>query len=442
MAKADVRLPRGMRDILPQKMIQRRYVIGIVEQIFERFGFEPLQTPALELSQTLLGKYGPDAEKLIYDARHRDGTEDLALRYDLSVPLSRVAAMYPELVKPFKRYQIAPVWRAERPQKGRYREFYQCDADIVGTKSMLADAEIIAMIYAIMNELGFKQFVIELNNRKILTAIGEYSGFPDELLGTLYRAIDKKDKIGIDGVRNEIENSLGMEVGSVGERIIKLLETPGDDLASLRRQFRDFPIGAEGIDELEELQEILTEYGIKRPFVQVDFSMVRGLEYYTGPIFETVVTEPQIGSLTGGGRYDDLIGMFSKQSLPATGTSFGIERIIDAMDELKMFPPTIGKTVTLVLVIAYGEEQRTESLRIAGDLREAGINTEVWFDLGGWGKALKYASAKGIPYALLMGEKEESAGVVTLRDLNTGEQQQVPRGELAGILASRFPKNL
>ena len=204
VSKITPRLPRGMRDILPQKMLQRQYVIGAIEKIFQRFGFEPLQTPVLELRETLMGKYGDDAEKLIYDAKHREGKEDLSLRYDLTVPLTRVVAMYPELVKPFKRYQIAPVWRAERPQKGRYREFYQCDADIVGVKGMIADAEIISLAATALRRLGFCDFLVQINNRKILNGIGIYAGVPEELLGGLYRSIDKLDKIGLDGVRDEL----------------------------------------------------------------------------------------------------------------------------------------------------------------------------------------------------------------------------------------------
>src|SRR5574341_946240 len=205
--KIQPRVPRGMRDILPDKMLLRQYVIGEVERVFQRFGFEPLQTPVLELSETLMGKYGEDAEKLIYDARHREGKEDLSLRYDLTVPLTRIVAMYPELVKPFKRYQIAPVWRAERPQKGRYREFYQCDVDIVGSKSMLADAEVVNVIYSVLKQLGFKSFVIRINNRKILTGIGRYSGVPAQMLGDLYRSIDKLEKIGREGVREEMKQN-------------------------------------------------------------------------------------------------------------------------------------------------------------------------------------------------------------------------------------------
>lgn len=430
------RLPRGMRDTLPQKMLQRRYVIGVVERVFERFGFEPLQTPVLELQQTLLGKYGPDAEKLIYDAKHRDGSEELALRYDLSVPLSRVVAMNPTLQKPFKRYQIAPVWRAERPQKGRYREFYQCDADIVGTSSMLADAEIIAMIFTILSELGFKQFVTKLNNRKVLTALGEYSGVPPALLGSLYRALDKLDKIGADGVRDEmVKNEIPVDTVN---RVLDLVALPVDDFSAWMDKFRDYPQGIEGLQELAQLKQFAADMGVLPERLQIDLTMVRGLEYYTGPIFETVVTEPKIGSLTGGGRYDGLIGLFSKNSQPVTGTSLGIERIIDVMDELNMYPPDLGKTVVDVFVTVFDAERRGTSLALAMELRAAGVNTEVWYDLDSLGKQLKYAAARGVPFVVIVGPDEAAAGVVTLRNLATGEQQQVARGELAGIVKTKL----
>ncbi len=430
------RLPRGMRDIIPQKMLQRRYVMRVIENVFERFGFEPLQTPALELAQTLMGKYGPDAEKLIYDARHREGKEDLALRYDLSVPLSRVVAMNPQLTKPFKRYQIAPVWRAERPQKGRYREFYQCDADIVGTSSMLADAEIIAMIFTILSELGFQEFVTKLNNRQVLTALGEYSGVPPALLGGLYRAIDKLEKIGRDAVREEmVKNQIPDEAV---EKILDLVALPFDDLNAWREKFRAYPRGLQGIDELEQLLQFTREMGVNPARIQVDLTMVRGLEYYTGPIFETVVTEPKIGSLTGGGRYDGLIGLFSKNSLPATGTTIGIERIIDVMDELNMFPPNLGKTVTQILVTVFDDKTRATSVALAMELRAAGINTEVWYDADGLGKQLKYAAAKAIPFALIAGPDEIAANIATLRDLETGEQTQIARAEIAMRVREKF----
>src|SRR5437660_11232412 len=220
--KIEPRVPRGMRDILPERMIRRQYVIDVIREVFEEFGFEPLQTPAIELSETLMGKYGPDAERLIYSANYPNGKDPLSLRYDLSVPLCRVVAMYPELPKPFKRYQIAPVWRAERPQKGRYREFYQCDVDTVGSASMLADAENVNVIYEVLRRLGFKKFVVNINDRRILTGIGQCSGVPEELLGGLYRSIDKLEKIGLDGVREELRRN---EIpDDVIERMLDMLQ--------------------------------------------------------------------------------------------------------------------------------------------------------------------------------------------------------------------------
>ncbi len=434
--KIQPRVPRGMRDILPQKMLLRQYVIAQVEKTFQRFGFEPLQTPVLELSETLMGKYGPDAEKLIYDAKHREGKEELSLRYDLTVPLTRIVAQYPELVKPFKRYQIAPVFRAERPQKGRYREFYQCDADIVGSKAMLADAEIVTMIYAVFKQLGFKSFVTKINNRKVLTGIGHYAGVPNALLGGLYRSIDKLDKIGADAVRAELaQNQIPAETIA---KLMSLIAIPSGDFAQARAQLENAPAALAGLAELEQLAGYLAESGVPRENYQFDFAMVRGLAYYTGPIYETVVTEPKIGSLSGGGRYDELIGMFANQSLPVTGTSFGIERIIDVMDELAMYPVSIGKTVTQALVTVFNPELVGASIRVANTLRAAGINTELGLDADGLGKQLKYAAAKFIPFAIIIGPDENAAQTATVRNLATGEQTVSAQNEIAAILENKL----
>ncbi|MBI4788067.1 MAG: histidine--tRNA ligase [Chloroflexi bacterium] len=434
--KIQPRVPRGMRDILPQKMLLRQYVIGQVESVFQRFGFEPLQTPVLELRETLLGKYGPDAEKLIYDARHREGKEELSLRYDLTVPLTRIVAMYPELVKPFKRYQIAPVWRAERPQKGRYREFYQCDVDIVGSKSMLADAEMISVIYAVLTRLGFKSFVVKINNRKILTGIGQYAGVPKELLAGLYRSIDKLDKIGKEGVRAEMaQNQIPPDVI---DKMMELIALPPNAFGKLRELLANVPSAMEGIDELEQLATFLGDSGVPITNYQFDFAMVRGLAYYTGPIYETIVTEPKIGSLTGGGRYDELIGLMSNQSIPVTGTSFGIERIIDVMEELAMFPPQVGKTVTQVFVTVFNRDFFGVSIRLANALRAAGLNTELALDADGLGKQLKYAAAKAIPFAVIVGPDEAAAQKATLRDLSSGEQTAIPQPDLAATIADKL----
>ncbi len=430
--KIQPRVPRGMRDILPQRMLQRQYVIGEIEKIFQRFGFEPLQTPVLELRETLMGKYGEEAEKLIYDARHREGKEDLSLRYDLTVPLTRVVAMYPELVKPFKRYQIAPVWRAERPQKGRYREFYQCDADIVGSKSMLADAEIVTMVVAVLRQLGFQSFVTKINNRKILTGIGQYAGVPAERRGGLYRAIDKLEKIGAEGVRAEMAQNQ-IPTPAI-DKVMTLIARPANAFGELRELLGDVPIAMEGLEELKQLAAYLDDAGVPRANYTFDVSLVRGLAYYTGPIYETIVTEPKIGSLTGGGRYDELMGLFGNQALPMTGTSFGIERIIDVMDELAMYPASIGKSVTQVLVTVFNRDLIGASIRLANQLRAAGINADLALDTEGLGKQLKYAAAKSIPFALIIGPDENAAQQATLRNLASGEQVQVAQDQVADAL--------
>ncbi len=425
------RVPRGMRDILPEQMIRRQYVIDVIRDVFEEFGFEPLQTPALELSEVLTGKYGPDAEKLIYQAGHVGGKEDISLRYDLSVPLCRVVAMYPQLPKPFKRYQIDPVWRAERPQKGRYRQFFQCDADTVGTENMLADAENVNLIYQVLTRLGFEQFEVNINDRKLITGIGQFAGVPEEQLGGLYRSIDKLDKIGLSGVRDELAENQIPE--PVIEKLLALLQIEGDPatvLNALSEQLGDSEIAREGIAELEELNGYLTTLGVPDKFYRMNVSMVRGLEYYTGPIYETVVEEPKIGSITGGGRYDELIGSFSKQGYPATGTSFGIERIIDVMEEFDMFPATVGRTVTQVLVTVFDAELAQESLKLATLLRQNGIRTEVYSRPTRLSTQIKYADTKGIPYAVILGSDELEAGSVAIRNLASREQQVVPREAL------------
>ncbi len=433
--KVEASVPRGMRDILPEQMIRRQYVIDVIRGVFEEFGFEPLQTPAIELAETLMGKYGPDAERLIYYASYGDGKDKLALRYDLSVPLCRVVAMYPELPKPFKRYQIAPVWRAERPQRGRYREFYQCDVDTVGAASMLADAETLNVIYEVLTRLGFKKFTININDRKILTGIGQFSGVPDELLGGLYRSIDKLEKIGLEGVRDELRRNAIPD--DVIEKMLDLLRIEGENeqvLASLRSKLASYPSALEGIAELEEIIRYLQTLDIPQEYYQVKFAMVRGLEYYTGPIYETTIEEPKMPSITGGGRYDELVRMFSDRSYPATGTTIGIERIIDAMEELNMFPPNVGKTVAQVLVTIFDQTLVNASLQMANSLRKSGVKTEMYFEQEPLGTQIRYASKKGIPFVVILGPDELAAGQVTVRDLLRKEQQTVRQADLVGLI--------
>jgi len=480
--------------------------MGVIQDVFEEFGFEPLQTPAIELQETLMGKYGPDAERLIYAATHRGGKQKLNLRYDLSVPLCRVVAQYPDLIKPFKRYQMSPVWRADRPQKGRYREFYQCDADTVGSSSMLADAETLNIIYEILTRLGFKKFVMRINDRKIITGIGEFAGIPEELLGGLYRSIDKLAKIGVEGVKSELRdvsitgkerrrfhlNNAGISESAIANlsdtemvdlsaveqklrelddiedsvvddvmqklrgidldevlkipddviaRLLEFLQIDGTNrevLAKLREWLGSYPNASEGITELEEVITYLEALEIPEDYYRVAPAMVRGLAYYTGPIYETEVEEPKVGSITGGGRFDNLVGMFMDHSYPATGTTIGIERIIDVMEELNMFPPEVGKTVTQVLMTQFNPELVTESIKVARDLRKAGINTEMYFENDPLGDQIRYALNKGIPCVAILGPDEVEKGQVTIRNLPLNVEKTVAREEVATQIQNWF----
>jgi histidyl-tRNA synthetase len=427
------RLPKGMRDFMPAEMLKRDYVFGIVREVFHLYGFEPLQTPVMELRETLMGKYGEDAEKLIYNAKHNEGKEDLSLRYDLTVPLARVVAQHEnELTFPFKRYQLSPVWRAERPQRGRYREFYQCDADIVGVSSMSAEAELVSMAVAMIKRLGFGAFVVKINNRKLLTAMGQYSGVPDEQLGDLYRSVDKFDKIGAEGVRDELlRRGINEQVVA---RMMELLLAQGEGIERLdfiEDIMGSLPDAQEGVRELRELADYLNDANVSTEFIDFDFTMVRGLSYYTGPIFETVLTGANMGSVSGGGRYDDLIGLFRKESLPTTGISFGIERIIDVMDDLKLYPAEIGGTVVQVLVTVFGDDTRHYSGSIASDLRANGIRTELFMQDAKIGKQFSYADKKGVPLVAIAGPDEVTQGIVKLKRLRDGVEVSVARTQLS-----------
>jgi histidyl-tRNA synthetase len=438
--KIQPRLPKGMRDFLPDEMLKREYVFSVVREVFHLYGFEPLQTPVLELKDTLMGKYGEDAEKLIYYAQHPGGKEEVALRYDLTVPLARVVAQYQnDISLPFKRYQLSPVWRAERPQRGRYREFYQCDADIVGIKSMIADAEIVGMIVTVLRRLGFKQFSVKINNRKLLTAMGQYSGVPDSQLPDLYRSVDKFDKIGADGVKGELL-ARGIDVEVVG-RMMDLLQArqPGlESLDFLEEVMGMLPAALEGINELRDLAGYIQDAGVPAENYEFDFTMVRGLSYYTGPIYETVITEPNLGSVTGGGRYDELVGLFRKDSLPTTGTSLGIERIIDLMDVLQLYPAHVGGTVVQVLVSVFNEETRPQATKLAAELRAAGVNVELYLEDKNLGKQFNYADKKGIPLVAILGPEEIASNMVKLKWLADGREGSLPRSSAAYELRARF----
>ena len=465
-AKIKPRILRGTRDFLPRTMLLRQHVTGVIRTAFERFGFEPLETPAIELAETLEGKYGPEGDQLVYRFRDR-GSRRVGLRYDLTVPLCRVVAMYPALPKPFKRYQMQPVWRADKPRKGRYREFWQCDADIVGSASMLADAEIISLIATVLPALGLREFTVRLNNRKLLTGLAQYAGVPDADAPDIFRAIDKLDKIGRDGVMQEL---LTREVGGsrfattdedsetpgrgprepflseeTATRLLDLvaLRGPADEiLADLRGTLGEIPLAATGIAELEEVIGHLDALDVPAHAYQVDLSLARGLAYYTGPIFETevgqLVNGRPIGSVTGGGRYDELLGMFTSRGQPATGTTLGIERLIDVLEELGGAEGGATRTITDVLVTVFDRDHLKDSLALAASLRRAGINTELPLETRRLGAQLRQANQRGIPWAVFLGPDEVAAGQATIRDMRSGDQTTLPQTEIATFLQARM----
>lgn len=420
------RTPKGFRDFLPETMLRRNYVLDSITEEFHRFGFEPIGTPILELQETLFGKYGEDAEQLIFSAQHgRSTREPLAMRYDLTVPLARLVGQYEnQLNFPFKRYHIAPVFRGERPQRGRYREFWQCDADIVGVPGMSADAEIISLTQRILSRLGFPQFLIKINHRKVLAAIGEFSGLPQAQLPDLYRSVDKFDKIGAEGVGRELTER-GIAADAV-TRMLDLIQAKEQGAGSLDLIADAIGDKDNGVDELRELAALLAETNVPSACYDFDFTMARGLGYYTGPIFETVISQPNLGSITGGGRYDNLIGLFRRQSLPTTGVSFGIERIIDLMDELKLYPDCVGGTLVEVLVTVFNQDTRGASMRIADRLRQAGVNTELYLPARKLSRQFQYADKKRIPVVAIAGPDELESGVIKLRRLADGKETTAP----------------
>lgn len=442
--KIKPQLPSGMRDFLPADMLRRQYVIDMIADIFQTYGYEPLQTPVLELHETLLGKYGEDAEKLIYYAQHPNGKEQLALRYDLTVPLARAFSMNEaKLPLPFKRYQIAPVWRAERPQRGRFREFYQCDADTVGIAGMEADAEVFSIVVTVLRRLGFNDFLLKINNRKLLTGIGQYAGLSGELLNNLYRSIDKLDKIGVDGVKEELLKG-GLDTDTAA-KIMNLIanarpvgaagySTNEAIIGTMREILDHVPVAMEGLAELETLNRYLEALNVPGQFIDLDFSMVRGLSYYTGPICEAVLLsddpEERVGSVAGGGRYDDLIGLFRKDALPTVGISLGIERLITLMDKRNMYPTTLSRTVVEVLVTVFGPETQVASMGLVATLREAKIKTELFMQESKLGKQIGYADKKGIAVVAVLGPDEVANGMVKFKRLADQQEISVPRAEV------------
>jgi len=430
---------KGMRDFLPEGMIARQRVVALLRDVFERHGFEPIDTPALEYYEALAGKYGED-EKLIYHFEDHGGRE-IGLRYDLTVPLARFVAVHRnELTFPFKRYHIGPVWRADRPQKGRYREFWQCDADIVGTRSMLADADVVSIVIESLQSVNMPNFVVHINHRKLLESFAIYAGVPADRAGSVYRAIDKLGKIGESGVVAELEAS-GVETTAAG-RIVELVSTSGPPdvvMSAVAERLSGIELAREALDDLQQLFNFLAELGAPAEHYEFDLALARGLEYYTGPVFETMVDEPKIGSLGGAGRYDGLIGMFSGQDIPATGMSLGLERIIDVAEELHLL--NFNTSVAEVLVTVYDAEHTHESLALAARLRRAGIRTEVYVEEGrNLGRQHQYAERRGMPFSIVLGPEEAARGDAVIRDIGTREQVSVSLDGVPGWLMERLGK--
>lgn len=398
---------QGMRDLLPEEMLPRQAVLDTIRGVFERAGFDPLETPALERIETLTGKYGDEGAKLIFKVLKRgeggeQGVVDLGLRYDLTVPLARVVAMHPQLSMPFKRYQIQPVWRADRPQRGRFREFTQCDVDIVGTESRLAEAECLAVVDAALRALGFADFTIRLNDRRILQAMAAAVGAAAQEMAVI-AILDKLDKIGQDGVTREL-GTLGLDADAVAQLFAMLqggAPVPGMD-----------PIEA----ELAQIREWAGLLGADRDRIRLDRTLARGLDYYTGPVFETVLNDGAIGSVSGGGRYDGLVGMFSGRPIPAVGVSLGVDRLLLLMQERGLLPKRPATAV--VWVTLFGPETLPASLEAVRAFREAGINAEMTLDrVGQLGKQLKSADRRGVRWGIILGPEEVAQGTVQLKDL-------------------------
>lgn len=410
---------QGMHDRLPENMKKRQWVIQRITSVFEKYGFEPMETPAIEYWEILSGKdvYG-DEEKLIYKFQDR-GRRDVGMRFDFTVPLARVVSSYPDITMPFKRYQIQTVWRCDKPQYGRFREFYQCDVDIVGTESVIAEAELIILASEIFEAIGFKKFMTKINSRKLLQTICEYSGVDKSKEFELFRAMDKRDRIGIDGVKENFE-----VLGLSKEAKEKIISSLGQPIAQLEKLLPN----KEGIAQVRTLFSYLENLGCNMKHIMFDPWLSRGFDYYTGPIFETIIEGTKVGSVAGGGRYDNLIGKFNDKDIPAVGISIGLERVLMVMDKLDM-NPKIASPVKF-LVTLFDEPTIKYALQVAKDIRNSGVGVEVYPEAIKIGKQFKYASKKKIPFVVIAGPDELKTHSVAIKDMKSGTQETLKLAKL------------
>ena len=450
-------IPKGTRDFSPVEMSKRNYIFNTIKSVYELYGFKQIETPAMETLQTLLGKYGEEGDKLLFKVLNSgdylnkiDRAEleeanalrlstkicEKGLRYDLTVPFARFVVMHrEELQMPFKRYQIQPVWRADRPQKGRYREFYQCDADIVGSDSLLNEVELMQIIDTVFSRFGIR-VQIKINNRKLLTGIAEYIGEADKIVDITV-AIDKLDKIGLDQVNAELAaNGLSEEAIAKLQPIILLSGTTEEKLQKMAELLSASEMGMKGIEETRFIFNVLEQAGLKNE-LQLDLTLARGLNYYTGAIFEVKALDVQIGSITGGGRYDNLTGIFGMPGLSGVGISFGAGRIYDVLNTLDLYPQDTT-TGTRLLFVNFGEAETAYCMPVAAEARRRGIATEIYPDKVKMKKQMAYANANAIPFVAMAGEDEINKGIFALKDMNTGEQLQLTAEEMLTHLLKTY----
>ena len=454
MAKVNVGIPQGTRDFGPEIVRKRNYIFETIRTVFELYGFQPLETPAMESLETLMGKYGEEGDKLIFkilnngldnpakekqvrddfekvlQGKNTKGITERALKYDLTIPFARYVAMnHGQLTFPFKRYQIQPVWRADRPQKGRYREFYQCDADVIGSNSLLNEVEL-ADIYATVFDQLKIPVEIKINNRKILMALAGLSGGANKMMDITV-AIDKLDKVGLEKVKEElVQRGLNPEEISIIENYLSISGTNEEKILKAKQLLGSTDAGKKGIEELETI--------LKYPLITdnssliIDLTLARGLNYYTGLIFEVKAKNVQIGSIGGGGRYDDLTGLFGVPNIPGVGISFGVDRIYDVMEELDLFPEDVY-TGSQVLFFNLGEKEGKKAFELAQQLRAVNIRCEIYHEAGKFDRQFKYAEKKKIPFVIIIGEEEIKRNTCKIKNISTGEQKEIPLNELSGF---------
>ena len=447
-------LARGTRDFGPEVMAKRIYILESIKSVFRKFGFLPLETPSIENLSVLMGKYGEEGDQLLFkilnsgDFASKLSQKDIqvgskamlpkiaekGLRYDLTVPFARYVVMNRhELALPFKRFQVQPVWRADRPQRGRYREFYQCDADVVGTDSLLCEAEIILMLNEVFEKLNLTGFTIKVNNRKILSGISEVIGAPGRE-SELCVAIDKLDKIGKEKVEGElIERGFDLTHVNKLQPLFRLEGSIEANLDSLKVWLKDSETGMKGIAELEETLALVAAFGLSEHHVALDATLARGLSYYTGAIFEVKANGVQIGSISGGGRYDDLTGTFGMPGLSGVGISFGVDRIYDVLEELELFPDHTTEN-TRVLLVNFDAESQMACLPVLSQLRAAGVSSELYPESAKMKKQFDYANKKGIPFVLIIGSEEIKSGMYSLKNMQSGDQESLPINDIIARL--------